>query len=113
VSDQIVPIDSSANQKFQVSLSVDGKILQLNLAINFSEMGQMWMLSILDANNNLILSSIPLITGDWPAANILAQYAYLKIGSAFVVNAGQVAADYPTAANLGGDFLLIWSDTAS
>lgn len=113
MSDQVVPLDSSANQRFQVSLSVDGKILQLNLAINFSEMGQMWMLSIFDSNNNLILSSIPLITGDWPAANILAQYAYLAIGSAFVVNAGQAAIDYPGAADLGGTFVLVWSDTAA
>lgn len=111
--DQVIPIDSSANQKFQVSLSVDGKVLQLNLAVRFAEMAQYWLLDILDSNNNLILSSIPLITGDWPAANILAQYAYLKIGSAYVVNAGQAAIDYPAANDLGGAFVLVWSDTAA
>ena len=112
MSDQVIPLDSTANQNFAVSLNVDGQVLQLNLAISFSEMSQYWLMDISDANGNLLLSSLPLITGDWPAANILAQYAYLGIGSAFVINAGQAAIDYPDAVSLGGLFLLVWSDTA-
>lgn len=111
--DQIVPLDSSANQSFTVSLSVDDNILTLQLVIGFSEMAQYWVMSISDNQGNLLLSSIPLITGDWPAANLLAQYGYLQIGSAYIINAGQVAIDYPDNVSLGTDFYLLWSDTAA
>jgi hypothetical protein len=111
--DQIVPLDNSPQQALTVALNVDGQVLRLQLDIYFSEMAQYWVMDISDASGNLILSSLPLITGDWPAANILAQYAYLAIGSCYIINAGQVAADYPDATQLGTDFYLLWSDTVS
>lgn len=112
MADQVVPLDNSPNQTFAISLSVDGSILQLNLAISFAEMAGYWLMDISDVNGNLLLASIPLITGEWPAANLLAQYAYLGIGSAYVINAGQAAIDYPDSVSLGTSFVLVWSDTA-
>lgn len=110
---QIIPLNNSPNQSLSVALTVDGNILRLQLEIGFSEMAQYWLMTILDTGGNLILSSIPMITGDWPAANLLAQYGYLRIGSAYIINAGQVAADYPDASSLGTDFVLLWDDTAA
>ena len=110
---QIVPLTNAPNQTLSVALNVDGAVLRLNLTITFSEMAQYWLMSISDAQNNLLLSSIPLITGVWPAANLLAQQAYMKIGSAYVINLGMVADDYPTDTELGTGFLLLWDDTAS
>lgn len=109
----IIPLDSSPQQTLQVALSVDGNIIRLQLNIYFSEMAQYWIMDISDTAGNLILSSIPMITGDWPAANLLAQFGYLRIGSAQIINLGQVPDDYPTAAELGSDFLLLWDDTAA
>jgi hypothetical protein len=110
---QIIPLTNAPNQQLSVALNVDGAVLRLNLAITFSEMAQYWLMSISDAQNNLLLSSVPLITGAWPAANLLAQQAYMKIGSAYVINLGMVADDYPTDTELGTGFLLLWDDTAS
>ena len=110
---QIIPLTNAPNQQLSVALNVDGAVLRLNLAITFSEMAQYWLISISDAQNNLLLSGIPLITGAWPAANLLAQQAYMKIGSAYVINLGMVADDYPTDAELGQSFILLWDDTAS
>ena len=110
---QIIPLTNAPNQQLSVALNVDGAVLRLNLAITFSEMAQYWLISISDAQNNLLLSGIPLITGAWPAANLLAQQAYMKIGSAYVINLGMVSDDYPNDTELGTGFLLLWDDTAS
>jgi hypothetical protein len=90
---------------------VDGQPLTLNLTLRWSYMAGYWVMSISDANQNLLLDGIPLITGWYPAANLLAQHRYLKIGSAYILNAGNVEADYPGINNLGDQFQLLWDDT--
>lgn len=111
MSDQIIPLTSQPNQSFSVTLQVDGAALTLNLVLAWSEMAGYWVMSIFDSNNNLLLDSLPLITGWYPAGNILAQYGYLKIGSAFVLNEGNSDSDYPGRADLGTNFVLLWGDT--
>ena len=111
-SGQIIPLSVSPNQTFTVNLTVDGNALTLNLGLRFSTMAGYWVLSIYDANNNIILDSLPMITGWYPAGNILAQYSYLKIGSAFILNEGTSDSDYPGSSDLGTGFQLLWADTA-
>jgi hypothetical protein len=68
-----------------------------------------WQLAIFDVNNNPLVASVPLITGWYPAANLLGQYQYLNIGSAYLLNTGNAAVDYPGPTNLGL-FSLLWGD---
>lgn len=91
---------------------VDGAALSLRLAVYFNEMAGFWLMDISSQAGVRILSSVPLLTGAFPAANILAPYGYLKLGSAFVVNASGASDDYPGIAGLGTDFVLLWDDTA-
>lgn len=111
MSDQIIPLRSSPNQSFASTLQVDGKALSLNFILRWSEMAGYWVMTVLDAAQNVLLDSVPLITGWFPAANILAQYGYLKIGSAFILNEGNADSDYPGRDDLGTSFVLLWSDT--
>lgn len=108
---QLVRLTNAPNQTFSVQLLVDNAPLTLNLALAWQTMTGYWQLSISDVNNNLLISSVPLITGDYPAANMLAQYGYLAIGSAYLLNTGNSPLDYPdeTGLNL---FSLLWGDTA-
>ena len=108
---QIIPLTNAPNQSLSVSLNIDGTTKQLNLVLRFNEMGGWWTMTILDHNNNLVLDSVPLLTGAYPAANILAPYAYLGIGSAYIINASSTTQDWPDNTNLGTDFLLLWDDT--
>jgi hypothetical protein len=110
---QIIPLTVSPNQTFNVNLSVDGNALTLGMGLRFNTMAGYWVLSIYDQDGNIILDSLPMITGWYPAANILAQYGYLKIGSAFLLNAGTSASDYPGTSDLGTGFQLLWGDTAA
>jgi hypothetical protein len=111
MSAQIVPLTASPNQSFAVTLQVDGQPLTLNLNIRWNEMAGYWVLQISDSTGSLILDSLPLITGWYPAANILAQFAYLRIGSAYVLNLGNSSSDYPGKPDLGTAFALLWDDT--
>jgi hypothetical protein len=108
---QIIPITSNPNQALTVTLTLAGEPVTLQLAFRFSEMADYWVMSISDQTGALLLDSIPLVTGLWPAANILAPYAYLNIGSAYVVSQTSTAGDDATNSNLGSDFLLVWDET--
>src|SRR5580698_7360390 len=108
MSSQIVPVNSNPNSTIIVNLGVNGATLTLQLSFHYNEIAQYWEMTINDSSGNLVLASIPLITGDDPAGNILRQYEYLGIGSATVVNAGQVPNDYPNNTQLGGPFQLLW-----
>jgi type 1 fimbria pilin len=67
-----------------------------------------WMMDIADQFGNPLVSSVPLITGVWPAANILAPYDYLGIGSAFIINQSGSAVNIPDSTNLGTQFQLLF-----
>lgn len=107
---QLVQLDSSPGQTFKVTLNVNGSILNLALALNYNGMAGYWMMTVFDALGNLLLSNIPMLTGTWPAANMLQPYGYLRIGSAFLINVSGDPGDYAGTGNLGSDYQLIWDD---
>lgn len=107
---QIIPLTVAPNQTMRVTLAVNGQSLTLNLDLNYNEVGGFWILNIADSNNNPLLNSIPLMTGDWPAANILGAFEYLQIGSAFVINQDGATTDYPNSQNLASSYALLWDD---
>ena len=109
---QVVPLTSSPNQTLTVQLQVDGAPLTLQLGVWWNAMAGYWMMSISSASGVLLLDAVPMITGWYPSANLLAQYEYLQIGSAYIVNVGSTDSDYPGQTDLGTNFILIWDDTS-
>ena len=107
--DQVITLTSAPNQTFSVQLSVNGNPLTLNLSLSFQTMAGYWSMAIADVNGNSLVASVPLITGWYPAANMLAQYGYLQIGSAYLLNTGNATSDYPDSSNLSL-FSLLWGD---
>src|ERR1700724_422561 len=98
---QIIPLTTQPDQSLTVTGTIDGSPLTLSFRVLFSEMAGYWVLTINDTSGNLILDSLPMITGLYPAANILGQFAYLAIGSLFVINVSGAVMDYPDDTNLG------------
>ena len=109
MSNQIIPLTSLNNQVFSAQLTVNGQALTLGLVLSYSPMAGYWQLAVSDVNGVQLLASVPLVTGRYPAANLLAQYQYLNIGSAYLLNTGNAPADYPGQNNLG-QFSLLWGD---
>jgi len=109
MANQTIPLTNSPNQTFQIQLVVNGNPLTLAIALSYSEMAGHWQMQVIDVNGNVLIASVPLITGWYPAANILAQYQYLNIGSAYVLNTGNATTDSPGPNNLN-QFTLLWGD---
>lgn len=110
MSAQLIPLTQAPNQTFSVQLTVDGNPLTLNFFLSYSVMSGWWQVQVSSAQNVVLIASVPLITGYYPSANLLAQYGYLAIGSAFILNTGNATSDYPSANNLT-NFSLLWGDT--
>lgn len=111
MSTQLIPLTTSPNQTFQSTLSVDGKNITLEFNLKYNEMAEYWIMKISDSAKVVLLDSIPLLPGDAPADNILGQYSYLGIGSAYIRKASAITDDHPNDKTLGKEFVLIWSDT--
>lgn len=109
---QVIPLTTAPQQNFSSTLQVDGSPITLNFEVKWNSMAGYWTMAISDANNNLLVDSMPFITGWYPAANMLAQSNYLKIGAAYILNNGNVTSDYPGVSDLGSAFSLLWADTA-
>lgn len=93
---QALQISNIPNQTQSVTLSIDNTLVTVQLLLRFNLMAGYWTLTIMDSNGNLIIDSVPLLTGVYPAANLLVQQQYLNIGAWYVVNvSGTTAQDYP------------------
>jgi hypothetical protein len=84
----------------------------LTFSISYNEPGGYWFMAVSDAKTKtLLLDAVPLVTGQYPAADLLGQYEYLGIGSAVIVPTSSLANDIPDDTNLGTDYVLVWGDT--
>lgn len=108
----IIPLTTNPNQNITVTIPVNGNNITLNLIIAYNLIANYWVMTIIDTSGNVLLDSIPLVTGQYPAADILGQYEYLGLGSAFLVNISNANIDFPTDSDLGTDFVLMWGDRA-
>jgi hypothetical protein len=107
-----IPLDNSPNQTFKITVLVDGKNLTLSINLNYNEDAGYWVMTITDIYGNILLASIPVLMGETVGTdNILYQYGYLQIGSAYILNVSNSPKDYPDDTDLGTDFVLLWGDT--
>lgn len=105
---QIVPITSDPNQTLQSTLSVDGNNITLKFAVRYNEVSRLWVLTVTDGKTDSVLvDSMALV----PNINLMQQFSYMQIGSAFLFNVSNTQDEYPTEDNLGSDFMLVWGDT--
>lgn len=112
MSYNIVPLTTDPNQNFTCTVPVDAKNLTLKFVLRYNTEADYWLMSVSDAQTSqTYIDSLPLITGNYPAADLLEQYAYLGIGSATVVKIGSISGDIPDDTVLGTDFVLVWGDT--
>jgi hypothetical protein len=101
-----VPLTNEPDQTLSITLPVNGKNINLNLRVRYNTQGGYWWMTISDANGNVLLDALPLLTG----IDLLEQYEYLGIGSAVILNRGNTTLDSPDDKTLGTDFWLIMGD---
>ena len=107
-----IPLTTEPNQSFKITIPVNGKNLELKLIVRFNTIANYWVMTVIDVlSDDILIDSLPLLTGQYPAANILEQYAYLEIGSAVIINTSTMdISDEPNDKNLGTDYILVWGD---
>lgn len=109
---KIIPLTPNANQSFSCTLPVDGKNITLAFTFTYNAPGGYWFMSVTDVKTNKkLLDAVPLVTGEFPAADLLGQYEYLGIGSAAIVPTSSLATGIPDDTTLGTEYVLVWGDT--
>ena len=103
----IIPITSANNRKFSTKVPIDKTNKVLQFETQYNELAGYWLVTISDSSGNNLISCLPVV----PAQNILEQYAYLGIGSAYIVPAQTAKEQWPSVDTLGSDWLLVWGDT--
>lgn len=103
----IVPLTTSPNQTFTSTIPINGGKIKFNFFLKYNTEQKCWEMDLCDKNKNPLVASIPLVCG----LNILEQYDYLNIGSAYIVKTDpNITVDRPNEYNLGSTFLLVWGD---
>jgi hypothetical protein len=110
---KVVPLVPSRNQTLVCTLPVDNKNITLQFTFTYNGVGGYWWMSITEMpRKTLLVDSVPLVTGLYPAGDLLRQYGYLEIGSAYIVPASDgLIRGIPDFDNLGVDYFLYWNDT--
>ena len=106
-----IPVTSAPNQLLRLIVPINGKNITLRLFLSFNSCAGYWTMAISNDDGTPLVTSLPLFGGCYPAANLLEQYRYLQIGSAYLVKVNQdIKSEYPGPDNLGTDFILVWGD---
>lgn len=106
-----VPVTNQPNQSLTVSIPrSDGTNVRLDLYIYWNEYAQVWQMDITDSSTGLpLVAGIAMITSTGAYQDLLSQYAYLNIGSAYVVPYSTASNDYPSITDWDANFVLLWS----
>ncbi|USG65158.1 hypothetical protein NDK47_24045 [Brevibacillus ruminantium] len=110
MANTILPITPRMNQEFTCTLPVDSRNITLDFSLTYNSPAGYWFMSIKDHETGaLLIDSLPLLPGEYPAANMLSQFSYLGIGSAVLIS---VSGDdsMPTFESLGREHLIAWGD---
>jgi hypothetical protein len=109
----VIPLTTEPNQRFQCTIPIDGDNRRLSLELRYNAIAEYWNMTIHDpALRRTLIDSLPILVGEYPAANLLEQYTYLNLGSATVVAVGP-ADEYanPDDTTLGTNYMLVWGDS--
>ncbi len=105
--DCIVPLRGIPNNSTTYRLPIDDQNISLTLRLTYNEIAGYWMMDLTNEDGQMLVSGLPVI----PAQNILEQYRYMQIGSAYVLPKSKVEDQWPGYESLTSDWYLVWSDT--
>ena len=100
---QIIPLDNSPNQNFDITLEVNGTNVIYNFYLSYNP-DRYWTFQVRDKMKNPITDSIPLFIGE----NLLQGLDYLEIGEAFLLPKSNVTQEVPDINNIGTDYYFVW-----
>lgn len=100
---QLISLDSSPNQNFNLIIENNGKNITYNLFLSYNP-DNYWTLQIRDSLKNPITDSIPLLSGQ----NLLQGLEYLGLGEIYLLRKAEITQEIPDIYNIGNDYYLVW-----
>ena len=109
----VIPLTTAPNQTYNCTIPIDGKNRPLSFQLRYNDIAKYWNLTVIDAlSKATLIDALPVMVGEYPAANLLEQFGYMNLGSAVVVKEGDLQeAENPDDTNLGTEYYLVWGDT--
>ncbi len=101
-----VPMQPIPNHQFSCSVPIDGQNVLLRFRMMYNELAGYWVVDI-SKDDAMLVSGLPVV----PAQDILEQFKYLEIGSAYIVPKSDVREQWPSANTLSSDWYVVWGDT--
>ena len=109
----VIPVTSDPDNTMAViNVDINGERMQFLFRFRFNVSMEYWFMDVSNAvDGTPYLSGIPLVTGEYPAADLLEQFHYKGIGRAVIVKMMDTpTTDIPKEKNLGVEFTLSWGD---
>lgn len=105
-----IPLDTYPDQEFSITVEVNDMNIPLIMRLRYNTEGDFWHMDVSDGvTGEMLISNIPLVTGEYPAADILRQFEHIGIGQAVVLAVtDNTAGEIPGLSDLGTDFVLLW-----
>lgn len=105
-----VPLTNDPNQSFSITIPVGSLNIALDLFAWWNRIAGYWELNITSTETKQrLLSNLPLLTSGKPPTNLLKQYSYLGIGSAYVLPLSTATTENPGITDWGSNFILLWA----
>lgn len=101
---QVIPLYTSPNSNYNISISNNDKNITYNLEYRWNEYANYWTLDIRDSSKTPLLCNIPLLEG----YNLLKNLEYLGLGELYLVKLSQQTTGEATDETLSSDYALVW-----
>ena len=105
MSYNVIPLTNApdSTQDFKITIGDENK--HIKLVLRYLDRFDVWIADIIDYPTDIpLVNCVPFVTGE----NFLAQYRYLGIGEAYIVNQYPTDLMHPDNKTLGNTFLLVW-----
>lgn len=110
---QSVPLMRKQNNTMNVQLDLASRVTY-QLFFRYNPIGEYWTMDVYNAaGDEPIVCGVPLLTGDFPAADLFRQMEYLGIGSCAIRPLTDVSTDHPGLVNLAAEFEMYWGDSVA
>ena len=106
----LIPLIPGQNQRFTTTLSINGVNHRIELKISFNQISEIWWMDVNDPlSGEPIACGIPLVMGNEPAEDLLAQMEYLGLGGCSIIPVSSDLYDKtPGFDDLGVKWVLLW-----
>ena len=105
MSYNVIPLTNAPDSTQDFKITIGGENKHIKLILRYLDRFNVWIADIIDYPTDIpLVNCVPFVTGE----NFLAQYRYLGIGEAYIVNQYPTDLMHPDNKTLGNTFLLVW-----